>query len=290
MNPQRSFRILARSTLACALLVFPTVQLHAQQEDWTTPFPGHRVIANLYAVGTYDLGVFLITSDEGHILINTGLEDSTALIQENIESVGYRLEDIKILLTMQSHWDHTAALAEIKEITGAEMWATTDDARVLEDGGFSDPHLGCCEPFEPVSVDKIINDGETIELGDIRLLVHEHPGHTEGSSSYSMHVRENGRDYNVVIANMGFINPGKKLVVDPTYPGVANDFAETFRRQKAMDVDVWVAAHGSQYGLHHKYTPGQAYSPDTFVDPEGFVAEVERLERPFLDQLAAERR
>jgi len=288
MSPKSFYQGLVRFALTCSILAVSTEQLHAQPEDWTIPFPGHRVIANLYAVGTYDLAVFLITSDEGHILINTGLEDSTALIQDNVESVGYRLEDVKILLTMQSHWDHTAALAEIKELTGAEMWATADDARVLEDGGFSDPHFGGQESFRPVSVDKIINDGETIELGDIRLLVHEHPGHTEGSSSYSMRVREGGRDYDVAIANMSTINAGKKLVVDPTYPGVANDFAETFRRQKAMDVDVWVAAHGGQYGLHRKYTPGQAYSPDTFVDPEGFAAEVERLERTFLDQLAAE--
>ena len=281
-------RAIVHSTLTFSLLVFPTVQLHAQQQAWSTPFPGHRVIGNLYAVGTYGLGVFLITSDEGHILVNTGLEDSTPLIRENIQSVGYRLEDVKILLTMQSHWDHTAALAEIKALTGAEMWATTDDARVLEDGGLSDPHPGG-ETFRPVDVDRIIHDGETIELGDIRLLVHEHPGHTEGSSSYSMQVREDGRDYNVVIANMGTINAGKKLVVDPTYPGVADDFAETFRKQKAMDVDVWVAAHGGQYGLHDKYTPGQKYSPNTFLDREGYVAEVERLERIFLAQLAMER-
>jgi metallo-beta-lactamase class B len=271
-------------------LFVSTAQLHAQREDWTTPFPGHRVIANLYAVGTYGLGMFLITSDEGHILINTGLEDSTPLIRENIESVGFRLEDIKILLTMQAHWDHTAALAEIKEITGAEMWATTDDARVLEDGGFSDPHFGGRESFTPVSVDKIISDSDVIELGEIRLQVYEHPGHTEGSSSYSMHVRENGRDYNVVIANMGTINTGKKLVVDPTYPGVADDFAKTYSRQKAMDVDVWVAAHGGHYGLHDKYKPGQAYSPDTFVDPDGFLVAVERLEQIYLEQLAEERR
>ena len=292
MNVKRSCQILALSTLACTLMVTPTVELHAQQEDWTTPFPGHRVVSNLYAVGTYGLGVFLITSDEGHILINTGLEDSTPLIRENIQSVGYRLEDVKILLTMQSHWDHTAALAEIKEITGAEMWATAGDARVLEDGGLSDPQFGGQERFmfRAVEVDKIITDGETIELGDIRLQVHEHPGHTEGSSSYSMRIREDGRDFDVVIANMGWINGGKKLVVEPTYPGVANDFAETFTRQKAMDVDVWVAAHGSQYAQHNKYTTGQAYSPDTFADPEGFLAEVERMERIFRVQLAAERR
>ncbi len=289
MNPLPIFQTLVRFTLACSLLLVSTAELHAQQEDWTTPFPGHRVIANLYAVGTYGLGVFLITSDEGHILINTGLEDSTALIRDNIESVGYRLEDVKILLTMQSHWDHTAALAEIKETTGAEMWATSEDARVLEDGGFSDPHFGGRVSFRPVIVDKFISDGEVIELGDTRLLVYEHPGHTEGSSSYSMRVSENGRDYDVVIANMGTINSGKKLVIDPTYPGVADDFSETYSRQKAMDVDVWVAAHGGQYGLHDKYKPGQAYSPDTFVDPDGFLAAVERLERLYLELLAEER-
>ena len=234
--------------------------------------------------------MFLITSNEGHILVNTALEDSVALIRRNVESVGFRFEDIKILLQMQAHWDHTAALAEIKQITGAQMWATEDDAPVLEDGGFSDPHFGGRVSFKPVKVDKIIEDGEVIELGDIRLTVIDTPGHTAGSSSYSMSVRENGREYQVVIANMGTINQGKKLVVDPTYPGVAEDFAKTFERQKAMQVDVWVAAHGSQYGLHSKYRPGQAYSPDTFVDPEGFLAAVERLENLYLKQLEAERR
>ncbi len=279
-----------RSLALTALLGMSAALCPAQPEGWSRPFPGHRVIGNLYAVGTYDLGVFLITSDEGHILVNTALEDSIPLIRRNIESVGFRFEDIKILLQMQSHWDHTAALAEIKQITGAQMWATEDDAPVLEDGGFSDPHFGGRVSFKPVKVDKIIRDGEVIELGAIRLTVIDTPGHTAGSSSYAMSVRENGREYKVVIANMGTINRGKKLVVDPTYPGVAEDFAKTFERQKAMQVDVWVAAHGSQYGLHDKYRAGQAYSPDTFVDPEGFLAAVKRLEGLYLEQLQAERR
>ena len=289
-SPRPLFRQLACLAPAALLLAAPMAGLQAQPADWAEPFPGHRVIGNLYAVGTAGLGVFLITSDEGHILINTGLEDSTPLIRENIESLGYRLEDVRILLTLQAHWDHTAALAEIKEITGAAMWATAGDGRVLEDGGFSDPHFGGRVSFRPVEVDRIISDGEIIELGDIRLRVHEHPGHTEGSSSYSMQVAENGRDYDVAVANIGTINEGKRLVVDPTYPGVAEDFARTYASQKAMDVDVWVAAHGVQYGLHDKYQPGQAYSPDTFVDPEGFLAEVERRERIYDEQLAEERR
>ena len=280
----------SKIALTVSLLFITATPLYAQSEEWTRPFPGHRVIANLYSVGTYDLGVYLITSEEGHILINTGLEDSTPLIRANIESLGFKLEDVKILLTMQAHWDHTAALAEIKQITGASMLATQDDARVLADGGFSDAHFGGRESFKPIVVDDIIREGDVLTLGDIELSVYEHPGHTEGSSSYSMRVQENGRDYAVVIANMGTINPGKKLVIDPTYAGVAEDFAGTYSRQKAMVVDVWVAAHGSQYGLHDKYKEGQEYSPDTFVDPQGFLAAVERLEGIYLEQVAAERR
>ena len=288
---EASMRSRVRSVvLAGTLLAVGSSPAVAQNPNWTRPFEGHRVIGNLYAVGTYDLAVFLVTGSEGHILVNTGLEDSTPLIRENIESLGFRLEDVKILLQMQAHWDHTAALAEIKRITGAEMWATLHDAPVLADGGFSDPHFGGRQSFDPVAVDKIIRDGEVIELGDIRMTVLETPGHTAGSSSYLMQVREGGGTYDVAIANMAFINPGKRLVENPTYPGVADDFAETFRKQKALDVDVWVSAHGSQYGLHDKYQPGQAYSPDTFVDPEGFLGAVERLEQDYLAQLRAEGR
>ena len=279
-----------RFGVAFGLAMSFSAVLTAQNNNWTRPFPGHRVIGNLYAVGTYDLAVFLITSNDGHILINTGVEDSTAMIRQNIESVGFRLEDVKILLATQAHWDHTAALAEIKDLTGAEMWATAEDAPVLEDGGFSDPHFGGRESFRPVSVDRIISDGDVIELGATRLTVMETPGHTAGSSSYLMEIREGNRSYDVGVINMGTINDGKQLVVDPTYPGVADDFALTFRKQKALELDVWVSSHGSQYQLHEKYQAGQEYSPETFVDPDGLLRSVERLERLYVAQIEAERR
>ena len=279
---------MARRTCLRLLIIWAallcTMVASAARDDWSRPFPGHRVIGNLYAVGGYDLAVFLITTDQGHILINTGLEDSVQMIRGNIRSLGYRMEDVRILLSQQAHWDHTAGLAEIKKVTGAQMWATQKDARILEDGGFSDPHFGGQVSFKPVGVDRIIAEGEVIALGDLRLTVHGHPGHTEGSSSYSMIVHENGKDYQVVIANMG-----TKLLQEPTYPGVADDFASTYRKQKAMPVDVWVAAHGSQYGLHDKWQPGQTYDPNTFVDPEGFKMAVEALEKRYFKQIEAER-
>jgi metallo-beta-lactamase class B len=104
-----------------------------------------------------------------------------------------------------------------------------------------------------------------------------------------MTVIENGHEYKVLIANMGTINPGKKLVIDPTYPGVANDFAMTFKRQKEIELDIWVAAHGSHYGLADKHSPGDTYNPETFVDPEGFRAAIDKLEKIYLDQIGVER-
>ena len=273
--------------LGALLLLMATAE--AARDQWAEPFPAFRVVGNLYGVGTHDLSVFLITTEDGHILINTGLAESTPLIRDNIASLGFRLEDVKILLTQQAHWDHTAALAEIKALTGAKMWATREDARVLEDGGRSDPHFGGKELFPPVAVDRVLADGDTVALGGTTLTVHLHPGHTEGSSSYSMEVREGERTYRVLIANMGTVNAGKRLAVDPTYPGAAADFAYTYTTQKQMPVDIWVAAHGSQYGLHDKYAPGQPYDPERFVDPEGFVRAVEALEEKFLKTLAGER-
>ena len=256
--------------------------------QWLQTHPAFRVIGNLYGVGGVDLASYLITSNDGHILINTGIEGSLKDIEKNIATLGFDIADVKILLSMQSHFDHTADLALIKELTGAKMYATKKDARVLEDGGLSDPHFGGQETFRPVTVDKIIEDGEIIKLGDIRLKVYYHPGHTEGSSSYGMKMAENGKTYNVLISNMGTINPGKKLLVDPTYPGVSEDFALTYRSQKQIGADIWVAAHKSQYGFYFKYKASQSYSPDTFFDPEGFLEAVEKLAAAYTRQLEQE--
>ena len=257
---------------------------------WAQSFPAHRIIGPLYAVGGPDLSVFLIATEEGHILINTALQDSTGFIKKNVEDLGFKFGDIKVLLTSQAHFDHTAALAEIKQLTGAAMWATSADAPILEDGGASDTHFGECIEFRfpAVQVDKILADQQVFKLGGIQIQTHYHPGHTAGSASYSLTVRENGRDYKVLIANMGTINAGVKLIDEPTYPGVSEDFASTYKKQKMMDIDVWVAAHATQYGRNKKYTVGQDYSPDTFVDPEGFVSEVERLEAIYQTQLRSE--
>ncbi len=257
---------------------------------WTRSYEPHRVIGNLYAVGNAGLSAYLITTDDGHILVNTMLEGSMQEIKSGVEALGFRMQDIRILLTTQAHFDHTADLAKIKALTGAEMYATPDDARVLEDGGASDAHFGHCEEFlfTPIKVERRLADGETFELGGVTITTHHHPGHTEGSSSYSWQVIENGKEYNVAIVNMGTINDGKQLLIEPTYPGVAEDFAMTFHKQRQMNIDVWVSSHPQQYNLMGKHRLGQPYHPETFVDPEGFLAEVNKLAEVYRKQLNAE--
>jgi len=262
----------------------------AQNPEWTTPFPAHRVIGNVYYVGTYDLACFLITTPKGNILINTGVDGSVPLVRASIESLGFKFHDTKILLTTQAHMDHVAGMAEIKRLTDAKLLATDGDAPVLEDGGksdylWTDPKFR----FEPVKVDGRIKDGQKISLGGTELIVYSHPGHTRGSASYGLTIAENDRNYRVLIANMGSINPGTVLIGNKKYPQIADDYARTYREQKKLDCDVFLSSHASQYRLHDKWKPGQTYNPNTFVDPEGYKEAVARAESAYSEWLMKEK-
>ena len=280
-------RIDAAVLLAVLFAFAPAVE--AQREDWVTPFEAHRVVGPLYYVGTYDLGVFLLTSDEGHMLINTGLEDSAPLIKQSIEDLGFEYEDVKVLLTMQAHFDHVAAMATVQKETGAQVWATAEDAKLLESGGAVDYLFGPKPSFAPVRVDRRIQDGEVLKLGDLEVTVILTPGHTFGSSSYSVTIEEGGESYNVLIANMNSVNPGTKFAGNEKYPNIVEDYTRGFEVQKGLDVDIWVAAHASQYGMHDKYSPGDDYDPERFVDPQGYEEAVAEYEERFLELVEAEK-
>jgi metallo-beta-lactamase class B len=246
--------------------------------SWERPFPAHKISGNLHYVGTEDLACFLITTPEGHILVNTGLKNSVRHIRAGIERLGFRYTDVKILLTMQAHFDHVAGFAEIQKATGAEVFATVPDAPVLEDGGKSDPYLGPEYRFEPVKVARRLNDGDVVELGGTVLKVHLTPGHTRGSVSYSMKVVENGKSYDVLLANMATVV--MPLSGNPKYPNIVSDFERTFEVQKGLSPDIWVAAHASQYGMEEKFRKGSS------VDPEGYRRAVDKHEAMFRERLS----
>lgn len=279
-----------RSLLTAALIfTFGTWSAAQGNEDWTRPTRPVQIVGNLYYVGTYDLSSYLIATDDGHILINTGLASSTLRIKANIESLGFRFSDVRLLLATHAHWDHVAALAETKRLTGARLLMHEGDVPSLEDGGKSDFRFGGSPNtyFEPVKVDQALQHEAEIRLGSTVLTLHHHPGHTKGASSFTFMTRHGDRDYRVLIANMGSINPGVTVSGMSTYPQIREDYARTFARQKALTFDIWVASHASQFGLHTKTAhPG---GPERFVDPDGYRAGVEALEAAYVERLQKER-
>jgi metallo-beta-lactamase class B len=282
----------AKMILRFALLAGLAVTAFAQQNpEWRQPFPAFKIIGNMYWVGTYDLSTYLITTSQGNILINTGFPDTVPLIKEGVEKLGFKMSDTKILLATHGHGDHVAALAELKKMTGAQMMMSEQDAVLLEDGGKSDFRFGdgVHQSFDPVKVDRRLKNGDKIKLGDVELTAHLHAGHTKGATSFTFDVKENGKTYKVGIINMGSINPGVRVSGMPKFPDITQAYAKTFHDQKEMKIDVWLASHAAQFKMHEKYKPGDAYNPDRFVDPKGFRASVENLEKIYQDQLAKER-
>jgi metallo-beta-lactamase class B len=239
----------------------------ANPPEWSRPFPAHRIAGNVYYVGTEDLGCYLITDpDAGHILINSALDDTNGLIRAGIEKLGFQVKDIRILLTNQAHFDHAAGLAELQRWSGAKVFATVADAKLLETGGKADP--SGFSRYAPVRVDRTLKDREVIRLGRNALTVHLTPGHSPGSVSYEMKV--DGQT--LLFANL---NSVVMPLVNPKYPRIVADFRASFARQKSLKPDLWVASHGSQFGLADKFKAG------SYADAAGYEAAVREYEKKF---------
>jgi len=252
------------------------------KEEWSRPYEPFRIAGNLYYVGTYDLGCYLITTPSGNILINTGLAASAPQIKHNVEKLGFKFNDIKILLITHAHYDHVGALAEIKKMTGAKLMVNENDSAVLADGGMSDFALGIYErSFAPVKADRYLHDHDMISLGDMHLEMLHHPGHTKGACSYLFDVKDDKRNYRVLIANMPSIVIDEKFSAIKSYPNIANDYAYTLSHMKKLSFDIWVASHASQFNLHDKHQPGDAYNPGAFMDRKGYDAELDELQSDY---------
>ncbi|MBN8673519.1 MAG: subclass B3 metallo-beta-lactamase [Chitinophagales bacterium] len=249
---------------------------------WSKPYRPFRIAANLYYVGTYDLACYLITTPQGYILINTGLAASVTQIKENIKALGLKYADIKILLTTQAHYDHVGAMAIIKKQTGAQLLVHEKEAEVLKDGGHSDYALGGKgSSFKPVIPDRLLQDGDTIQLGNMKLQLLHHPGHTKGSSSFLFTVNEGQRSYKVLIANMPSIVTDKPFDAISNYPEIKDDYAYTLKVMKNISFDLWLASHASQFNLHSKHQPGDAYNPSAFADRAGYDAALADLQEEY---------
>ena len=193
----RSLRSRIMTVIGCvAAILLQGPAANGQTPDaWTRPFPPFKIIGNIYWVGSYDLSTYLVTTPQGHILINTGVGDTAQRIKASVEQLGFKMADVKILTATHGHWDHVAGVAALKKMTGAAVVVSEPEKALLESGGKSDFRFGSVEGswFEPVKVDRTFKDGETLSLGGTALTAHLHPGHTKGATSFTTEVRETAR-------------------------------------------------------------------------------------------------
>ncbi len=269
-------------------LVFAGSAFAQATPDWTNPFPPYRIIGNVYYVGSQGLASYLITTKEGHILINSSLESSVPLIRESIEKLGFKFGDVKILLISHAHWDHCAGSASIKELTGAKYMVMDADVPEIEAGGKGNFQYGDSPTsrYQPTKVDRVLHDGEVVKLGDAVLTAHLTPGHTKGTTTWTMKAKEGDRTYNVVIIGSPNVNAGYKLVNNALYPQIASDYERMFRILKSLPCDVFLGAHGNYYGMEAKYARMKEHAANPFIDPEGYKSYVAEREQTFRAELA----
>jgi metallo-beta-lactamase class B len=218
------------------------------------------------------LGSFLITTPEGHILINSDYETTVPVIRASVEKLGFKFTDIKILLGSHAHGDHMEGDAMVKELTAARVMAMEQDV----------PWLRKITPGnKPHPIDHILKDGEEVKLGGSTLVAHLTGGHTPGNTTWTMKVQEGGKSYNVVILGSVNVNAGYVLVDNKDYPRIADDYVRTFKVLKALPVDIFLGAHGSFYGLTAKYAKLQQGGANPFIDPAGYKAYLDDREKAF---------
>lgn len=277
--------------LAAAVLLFagPAAAQQERAAEWSVPLEPFRIIGNIHYVGTTELGVYLLTTKEGHVLIDGGFDVTAPLILESIRKLGFRPEDVKILLITQAHMDHVGSMAELKKATGGRVMAMEGDAALMEAGGKGDFAFGDTFMFPPVKVDRVLRDGDVVTLEDTTLTARHTPGHTEGCTTWTMDVEEGGEKLTVVFPGSLSVNPPVRLVTNPSYPGIAKDYERSIALMRALDVDVFLGAHSGFFALRDKAERlRQGEKPNPFIDPAGFRTWVDDMERQFRDRIAKE--
>jgi metallo-beta-lactamase class B len=274
-------------SLTClAAVILATVPSARQQPELAAVAP-FKIGGNLYYVGTTDPAAYLFTTPAGHILVDTTYDRSAPFVADSIRALGFKLEDVEIILSSHAHLDHVGGHASMKKLTGAQVAATAQDAVNLESGGVKAFHQ--VGSFAPVTVDRRLKDGDTVQLGGTTLTAHLLPGHTEGNTAWTATVEENGRRFGVLIAPSMSINPGVRMVNNPTWPGVADAYASSFQRLRTMRCEIFLGPHAGFFDLAAKRKRQQAGAADAFVDPKGYVSFLDDLESKYRAQVERER-
>jgi metallo-beta-lactamase class B len=271
-----------------ALLAFGAILRADYTPQWNQPIAPYRVISNVYYVGTNYLASFLIVTPGGDILINPDYEESVPLIRANVEKLGFHFSDIKVILISHAHDDHAAGCALAKKLSGGKLMVMDADVTEVENGGKYDFQYR--QHWTPVKVDRILHDGDNVELGGVTLKAHLTPGHTKGCTTWTMEIKDGDHLDHVVIVGSPNVNPGYKLVGNKEYPQIAADYEKTFRVLASLPCDVFLGAHGVYYGMDEKLKRLHAGGPNPFIDSPGYQAYVKEREQAFHTELNAQQR
>lgn len=258
------------------------------RSDWLTPFPAFTIAGNLHYVGSKGLASYLVTTPEGHVLLNPSLEANVPMIRKSVEDLGFKFTDIKVLLISHAHWDHNAGAALVKQETGATYAVMAEDVAVVESGGRADFHYGSfpSSHYPPAKVDRTLHDGDTIELGGTVLTARLTAGHTKGCTTWTLAVNDAGRTLDAVIIGSPNVNSGFKLVGNAGYPEIAADFERMFRTLKALPCDLFLGSHGSYFNLTEKYPRRNDGAANPFIDSAGYQRYIAGKEQAFRTELA----
>jgi metallo-beta-lactamase class B len=293
-SPSRSLALgsaVALTLLPAVLAKAPPIsaaELSAMERSWNQPAEPYRIMGPLYYVGASDLAVYLITTPEGQILINSGFAETVPLTRESMRKLGFRFEDVKVLLASHAHADHVAGHVLVREATGAKVMAAQGDVAVMESGGRGDFRFEGEISWRGSFVDRVLRDGDTVSLGGVTLTARVTPGHTRGCTTWTFDLPDGGRTRKAVIVGSMSINPGVVLVGNPKFPEIADEYARSFRVLRSLPVDVFLAPHVQQFGAAAK-AKRLGESPNPFIDPDGYKGALDDWEKAYREQLARER-
>jgi metallo-beta-lactamase class B len=263
-----------------SLIAFAATLLAQGNPDWHRAIPGFKIAGNLYYVGTADLAVYLIATPQGNILINSDFKEDVPAVRAAIEKLGFKYSDTKILLISHAHGDHDEGIGVIQKDTGARLMVM--DADVPQEESTARGRPGA-------KVDRVLHDGDTVELGGSKLTARLTPGHTKGCTTWTMQVQEGGRTLNAVIIGSPNVNNGYILVGNKDYPQIAEDYVKTFRVLKALPCDLFLGAHGAYFGMLAKLEKMKAGGLNPFIDSAGYRAYVSEREDTFRKEWAREK-
>jgi metallo-beta-lactamase class B len=253
---------------------------------WTAPNKPYRVVGNIYYVGSETLSAYLITSSEGHVLLDPGMSAQGAkLVERNIVALGFKLADVKILINSHAHFDHAGGMAQVKADTGAKVWASRADEPALEKGQHFGDNDNGLTPFPAVKVDKAFGDGQKLKLGETVLVAHLTPGHTIGCTAWTTSVVEKGRPLNVTFP-CSLSVAGNVLVGNKTYKTIVADYRASFAKLRTIPTDVVLPAHEEQGDLLAKRKRFLRGDANAYIDPTELGRFVATAEAAFNKELA----